>query len=743
MGFRDNKAKGKVKVKGDHPQADEKEIKNLGEFSPKEMIQELDGEIEEYISSRQEWEQRNTRWYKQRYGVRPKRTFPWPGASNISMPTIDKGIKKLAPSFVNLVYGVPRVARFEVDANSGEDSYQVAEYNADLLDNLLKTKMDSTFQKTVQMVDKMLQHGHALMKVSYEYKTRTKEVILDLDKDLTTEQKNMLINNMDKFLTNQKVLSEFFVTALEQKGVVLNLSFKEDREELERNVKKFQSSDDRKYKFKIDIVEGHAPYIQLVNGEDFLIAGDINNLQDSELCAHVMRFTENQLRKMARGGLVDAEVLDEIIQRNYDKPSQNVKRGKRDSTTSLKAVQDQFQGSYAYQYGNSSEPLELREVYYVSSDKDGIPRKYVMLYSPDYMEKPLRHIELDYEDGKWPFVKFETEITNDGWLASRGIPQVLDYLATTRDTMHNQKIDRMTVGNAPMLKYVPGMVSMRNIRYIPGQGVPVKDIKAVEPLVFPNAQNSYVEEERELKAEIEDYLPFVDFSISDPQSGGSKSRTLGEVMAAKQDKADRFTLDARVFLESYNEMLEMIWSRWLQYGPKEIELLIKGQENPVVWKQQYGLRNMKMRPVGNLFNSNPALRITRSNENVAMLENPRASIYLHEYNLYKDWYMARDPETVSKYVKPLDQVMKEQEAELKQNQEAQANQAAAAEKAIEDSRRFELDKLAVENQAKLQQIEAEGRIKVALENLKIKSANKSNGNNGNGSDKKELAVNRR
>ena len=566
----------KIKVKGGHPEGhkNKKDVKNYpklcGSVSVSELVGDLSKSVDSVIGTRSEWINRLVRWYRQRMGVRPKKSFPWIGASNIQLPTIDKAIKKIMPSYMNLSFPPGLIAKFEVNAMTkmSKQVYEEAEYNEALLDDLVRNRMENSFKKVFRLVDKELERGHALMKCTYQYKKRKREFTVNLEEDLNESQKGLIANNLEEFLQSEKKIIELFLLLLDQKGAVLNMSIPSDRDEMFKNLKKFRTTTDtekEEYVFNLDVVEAHAPMWQVVNPENFIVSGDINDLQNAESVTHILYYTENDLRSLAEGGVIDETVTMEVIKNNTSKLNKSTSQGKDRVPSSLKATQDQYQGSYADNGGDDSNLIELRENYFVALDESGNQRKYVMLFSPLYLEEPLSFRELPYDDGKWPFVKFETEESNDGWLSSRGIPQVLDYLATTIDTMHNQKIDRMTIFNAPMMKFIPGQVNPANVRYVPGQFIPTKDINSIQPITFPtNSQTSYIEEERELRSQVEDYLPFVDFSLTDPQNGASKSRTFGEVMAAKQDKADRFSLDAKCFMGSYNELLEMTWSRWMQ-----------------------------------------------------------------------------------------------------------------------------------------------------------------------------------
>jgi hypothetical protein len=724
----------KVKVETVHPEAEQ--AQNAKEEEIKAFIGDIHGELESIISSREEWENRQVRWYRERYGIRSTRNFPWPGASNIHIPTIDIHCRKLLPSYVNLMWGPEHIAEFTHDphvetADQLEDS---ADHNAQVLNHIIKDQMTDPFKKSVLWTDRMLQSGFCLVKVTYEYKTRQATQEIDLE-EIDAEDAKVLLERPDIAMPeNERASADYLLGILAKKGYVIDPKSEKDMKSVDKNVKKFQEGH-TKFVFDITIKEAQAPLWTVVKPQDLIIHGSINAIQDAELVGHRSYWSAQELRQATADGMFDPEVAQEVLGGHLKAKATGPLTHSMNSQTSIESTISQATGSYHYGESTGDEPIEIREVCcYGMPDGSGIQRRCILTYAPDYQEKPLRFVEMPYDDGKWPFVKFQFECKDDGWLSNRGVPHMLDYIATTINVQHNQKIDRQTITNAPMMKAIPGQVSPTKIRFIPGQTVAVKSMDALQPIVFPQGQMSYVEEERMLREYAEQYLSSPDFGLTDSNAPASKARTATEISQISSQRAQAFGLDARLYLSSLGELLEMTWARWLQYGPEEYEMRLKGQENPVVWKKQYGIRGMKIRPKGRLQDTNPSLKAQKAQAKMEIARMAEFAPWIKTREALEDFYKADDPESVDENLKSIEEYQQEQEG-MKQQQQEQVQQA----------QEIELTKLKIEHEQKMEEIKLQGKIDMMLVRAKgeadsaneiVKNKLNPNGDNGNGSKEK-------
>jgi len=104
----------------------------------KTFVQSVSSEIQDAKSNRQEWSSRDDIYYRKRYGLRSKRTHPWPGAANFVLPLIDADINRAKPAYVNLINVDPIVA-FEP---FGPEDIEAGRKREQLLDWRLKHRMN-------------------------------------------------------------------------------------------------------------------------------------------------------------------------------------------------------------------------------------------------------------------------------------------------------------------------------------------------------------------------------------------------------------------------------------------------------------------------------------------------------------------------------------------------------------------------------------------------------------------------
>ena len=734
----------KITPEHDHPEA-KKHSASARDKDVRALIAGVDDDLNRFLTDREQWENREVRWYRERYGIRTPKTFPFPGASNITLPVIDMAIRKLLPAYTGLIWEPDRVAEFDFnpDIQNLDELDQAAEVNSHLLDHLIQDRMTQSFEKSVDWTDRMLHSGFSLVKVTYEYRTRGSEVTIDLMNLDEEEQAPILQNPQMAEPDMERAVAEYFITLLRDRGTPLDLEKKDDVKSLEKNVQRFQEGASE-FKFNVTTTEAHAPLWTVIKPQDVILDPGVTHAQDAELIGHRSWWTPQSLRRAAADGRFDAEAAYALLERHENK-TRLKGASPEDSRTDneLDATIAEATGAGLVEGQMAGDPIELREVgLYAMPDRNGIMKRCVLVYSPDYMEKPLRFTELPYEDGKWPYVRFRYEIKTDGWYSPRGVPHILDYLATSINVQHNQKIDRQTIVNAPMLKYIPGQVSMSNIRFIPGQGVPVKSMDSLDPIVIPHNQFSFIEEERELRGYAEQYVASPDFGLTDQNQPTSKARTATEISQISAQKAQLFSLDAKIYLNPLKELLEMTWSRWMQYGPEEHTFRVVGQENPIEWKRQYGVRDMVIRPKGVLQDTNPQLKLQNALADMEVGSNEAYSPYIRLPRLLEEYFRTKDPKTAPLKMKSDEEIQEDQRraAELQQMQIQQAQEIELTKLKLEHE--FEVEELKVKGQIEIAKIKAQADADAAGRWIENKLTTNEGGENGKRKNNPETAVGR-
>lgn len=672
----------KPKVDLKHPESEAKQSKALVD-NIKGFISEIDDSLNAIILKRSVWEDRQVRWYKERYGIRGKKNFPFPGCSNMHIPIIDMQIKKLLPAYVNLLWGSTSVAEFRVLPNcqNHEDLRKQAEYNSHILNHLIKDRMDKSFEKTVMWTDRMLMSGFCIIKVTYDYKSEHKSYSFSLENDLTQQEKD-LVNLVlsDKALNAKGSIADILRKVFAKKGAHIDEHDTAHRQALQKCLNDILQGK-KKTSLKVEEVIDHFPKWTVVKPQDFIIDGEYNDIQESPLVCHRMYYSAQALRKMAQDGMFGKNglrIAEEIIKRSVSGSKENSSYNQ--ANKKLTGIENTV--------GNGL--IEIREVHcFAKTDDTDIMRRTTLYYSPNYLEEPLKFVLLPYEDNKVPFVKVALEIKDDGFYSSRGIPAMLDYLATMINVRHNQRVDNLTIANSPMIKYIPGQVTMSNIRYIPGQGIPVKDMNALQPVVLnPGNTAAFLEEERVLKNYVENYIASPDFTLGDT----SQPRKATEVLQIASQRKDVFSVDSKIYLSAVKELLEMTWSRWLQYGSEEYEIKVKGQKNPIHWERKNG-EPLKIYPKGTLQDINPLIRAQKARQWLAVLSDPFVGKYYNAEEIAEYIASSIDSEKSGRFLLSGEEISKRDFLSRKQFMEKELIKAEKEAKEKNETQRVKMEEI--------------------------------------------------
>ncbi len=134
------------------------------------ITEELFGKINDALSDRSDWEQRQRDWYRLRYEGYGRPTSPYPGAPDMHYPLVDIEIEKLKPFYIQQIYGQERLASF-LNMNVGQNE-ALSTTNANIADDELRfdseIRQNSNFDSAVHVVvDKMLHYGMCIVKKTW------------------------------------------------------------------------------------------------------------------------------------------------------------------------------------------------------------------------------------------------------------------------------------------------------------------------------------------------------------------------------------------------------------------------------------------------------------------------------------------------------------------------------------------------------------------------------------------------
>ena len=667
----------KIKVKDTDPEAlikqDEAKDEQMEHF-----LTYINNYCESIKDSQATYRERQTRWFKSRFNIRNPKKFPWPGASNIGMPVVDTHIRKTKPYYMQMWWPNDSVCEFKIDPTAPEDLMSILRsqmaINQEMFSHIIKDKIPNVFRKTVRATDRMLQAGKVIIKVPFKYQEEMKEYDLDLE-ELPQEKKELIANNATFFdpENGKKIAMQLLMSELDiQHGVRINLEDEDEKDEILKNVEAFQNGK-TKLKFKIRDIKSNCPNWIIRRPENVLVPGSTMDIQDAEIiCDEDMHFNENELRKMAASGKFGkkgAKVIERILDVHADKlqkkgKTQNTASKSVDSTTYDSAVA-KMTGDYHTSY-NFSNKITIREVCcYAMPEDSGIMQKCVVTYCPDYLKEPIKFIKLDYQDGLWPYVDLDLEVLDEGWLSPRGLPAMLDYLATAINIGHNQRRNLITMA-VPMFKYLNSKVNLSTIKFVPGQGIPLQDMNALDVIDMSKSAinlGPLLQEEMILKEYGENYLSSPDFGLSDFSGGAPKERKATEILQISAQRDVVVSLDAKIFLDSLHRLFQMTWSRWLQYGSDSYSFR-NPDDKQFTWKRSPYEKFLRVKSKGTYYDTNPLLKQQKADQLAKLGEHPRYGAWYKEEYIAK--YLARAilPEEVTEFMNTDKTVKELRQAEL-------------------------------------------------------------------------------
>lgn len=572
-----------------------------------DLFDELFRQIEEAEDNSSTHRDRYDDFYRLRVRHKKIKSFPFPGCSNLRLPTIETYMRKGKAMLVGLYANVkPRVMVIPQTDKDLNKARKIEKF----LDWLADTKMDLFF-KIVMLADRMLERGFAVAKIIWKMEDVAKTETFSLS-DLSMEEANALF---DTNTTDDQIM-QFLVKKLN-----VDMSETVQTENIEALTKAIETIKKGGKSVKITL------YDETYNAPDVVVVDPLfcgvptdSGIDPQKLTMFYHEYYEpfESLKAKSKRGVLDENALDDI---DY------MKGMGTDNTKTVETTQDAREG--IDRVNNPSHLVKLYDVYcYYDLDKDDILEKCHFIIAPEF-RVVLKKQRLENDSQKFPIVRFNTEIMDDRWFSSRGYPEHLEDISKEIDAQHNQKIDSQTIRNAPMFTFRAGIVNPHLVRFIPGQGIPVPGMTPLDDAIKmlnntnPNAEFSYEREELLLKTVAQEYLGQMDYSVQS-MINKRQPRTLGEVQMQAQQANQVFSLDASLFTHSMSQMFAMILEFCQQYMPERIFTLITGENGVeplhLTRDEIQGKYHIICR--ANDINSNPGLRAAKSLARVQLLLSP-------------------------------------------------------------------------------------------------------------------------
>lgn len=554
-----------------------------------EFVDQLKKDINEADEARREWLSRAEKLTRQRFGIKgnKKRSVPWPGASDLRIPTQDKAIRRWKPKIVSLVYDADPVAYFRALEPSDVENARLVEQ---FYDWLFKVDMEEALYEINLLADRIAHRGLAYLQISWDYTTEDETRVLYPSQlwpqgvaDLSPDE--IMGDIIRQYEMDQDELDPRIVDAVMQGAQAITLFYR--------------------------AVVRNRPRITARDPVQVIMPPRVADPEESPYICVQHQFDEDLLRSWAKDGKFDAETVEQIIAKTQstEKDAKIVTSG-----ADMRESEDRFiDKKEGIEEGKEDHKRILMWEIFTWSDHP--ERRRIKLWVHPKTGFVAAAMPYPFPFHSWPLVLFQHEITYRRLYSSRGLTRMLSPLAREVDRLHNARLDAISVQLAPTFKYrAPAGAAPRTFRFMPGKIFPVSQMTDLEPLVFPtNNLAAFTQEEFQTRALVEDYAGLADTAVMNPLRAQER-RTATEIDFITNQMQGAFALDAKIFQMSMQKVHQMVWELWYELGPEQKFFRVMNEEMPRPFKKSEVSRRYDIAPAGTPANTNRLLELNKARE---------------------------------------------------------------------------------------------------------------------------------
>jgi hypothetical protein len=584
----------------------------------------LNDEIEKIVKdvavadeARREWVENQRKFTRQRFGIRRKRRMvPWPGASNLSIPLIDKAIRRWKPGVVRLVMEADPIAFFKPREGQNQD-IEESEKAQVYYDWLFRWEMDA-LNEVVFLADILAHRGLSFMEIGWKYRTERQARIVDLGdmfpQGLPTDEEG-----------------ELDITTIQQElAVQYDLIQGTDEAIMLQALQAIMNGEDR-FKIVYRRVTDDRPEVLALDPIQVVLPARDVDVRNSRFVAVQHITTLDDLARFANDGMVEKEparqVIDKLEERmeridTSDTPASNVDTMTAHSgrVEERQALDDMIGVMQQYEDENN---IEIWRIYcWLDINNDGEDERCILWFHPT-TKTTLALKEFTYPFARWPLVQFDFEKTfSKRVYGSRGISQMLSPLQIETNKLHNARLDAITIQLAPMFLVRGAANVIRQFRFAPGTGFPVERPDDVTPLISDVRNlNEYLKEEQFTRLLGEDYVGIFDAALGSVTNPNS-NRTATEIETVQANISGIFSLDATIWQKGWRDVHAMVFELAMELGPKQVWVRVTGQTEPMLINKADINKKYDIAPTGTPASTNKAIELARARELMQLLWNP-------------------------------------------------------------------------------------------------------------------------
>lgn len=613
----------------------------VGTIDPAPFMDEIDRivvAVNDADDANRGWLDKQAKLTKLRFGTRRKRNIPWEGASNMTVPIIDKTIRRWRPSIASLVLDAEPVAIFMPQEVSDFDPARSVEpFFTWMFREQMRTKRD-----TVQLVDNLGMRGHTYAREGWEYRSDRKSQVIPAAQIVPEGLQNLAL-------------------ALEQQGTGAT-----PLQEIMRRISE-------QYVIPLTTQQGQAAVFQaasaIVQGADFgrlVINGLVDdrpawraldsinaitlidqNPQWADFFCIVHTMGQNEIARRIRDRFFRPDTGAELMKRIKDNELERPENTPADHVReTIKRIRDK-QGNLESETGKNrtmGETIIWELFCHIDIDGDGVDERIVIWYAPA-AKLVLQMFEFPYPFDRWPVTPFEFNVDSPRLIDNRGIPEMVMTFQQIASAMYNARIDASTILLAPAFKMrVTGGNYQKSVNWRPGGVIPVSHPDDLQPVVHDlRLLGALLQEQQVGQAMGEDYIGTFDATIGRLQDQNApERRTATEVNAIQNVAASVFGLDAKLFAEAMSDSFQKIWNLYEAWGDEKLFFRVQGEPKPQVAIKGQLARNYDIRAAGTP--ANTAKQVMMQNYQTVLqlaMQDPSGNLNLPV--ILQSWLKLIDP----------------------------------------------------------------------------------------------------
>lgn len=614
----------------------------LGNFA-NDMLDEIDKEKHK----RDWWDSVTDTYINDRYGIRPRKVFPWEHCANYVIPLIDSDINRLKPSYAGLIDVFPIVTMEPY----GDTDFEELEKRELYFDWLLKARMNF-FEDYMLGIDYILEQGIVIWKVTWKYSTRT----FELDIDLHDIHPNILQALYSPVVTDD-MLTQVFIEEFK-----IDTQHEDNLKAVQKAVAQFRAGKSNFHLQLLETVDDQPELTPCSMRYDIVFPVETTDLNNAKFIDYRFQMSKNDLKIAMRDDKYK-KYSSETIDKWATAWAADQKNRQRIKTITTQPDEDMVW---------LHETCVWRDI-----NGDGIQERCIMTFPHGNPGDVLRFIELPYDHGMWPYVACKREINDPGYFSSRGIPALDADFQHGISTSFNQAVDNGTITNTPQVKYKENSVAnIRNVKFVPGERIKMTgSMDDYEVSVLGNPSQQYLLQSGQyLKAWANERIGNTSSGLSQVNNqigqGQQGNKTAKEINVSEQIGSQSMSLDLQVFQNQMAMVYYQIDALDNQFGnQEEMDFVSQGKFQKLTRKETQ--TKVKYIPTGKLDNSNPELRMSKAVNLLRMFLNDPD---IKQRDLKRMVLDDMDVRIASKLFKTDQEVAQEkqqaQQAQMQQKQEA-------------------------------------------------------------------------